>query len=213
MRSWLLVLFLVGCSASSSDEPNAAPDSSATIADTGISPTTDTAVFDTYSGPIDSTVVDTALPDTAKEADVEASAPPGPIDCLAEVGPSSGATLVDFFYQRQVGTCESSMCSDFFKFDPSCVLTLQVADVEYTATLTSEHCTRFTRWLTSKVLVDHLRDTVTCYGAMVAGAYESTQITLSDGAANKKTFMCKEEPFVSHRECLDKLRAMYFPGK
>ena len=50
-------------------------------------------------------------------------------------------------------------------------------------------------------------------GAMIPGSFESTQITLSDGTANKKTFMCKDEPFSSHRACLDGFRAEYFPGK
>jgi hypothetical protein len=195
--------FLLGCA--SSEPPQAALADTAIVVDTAAPDTArDTTVIDTFEAAVDSaTSADTA----------ETSPPPMPVDCLAgDFGPSS-YTLVDFFYQRQVGSCESSMCSDFMMFDPSCVLTLQVADVPYTATLSAAHCATFTRWLTSDLLVKHLRDTTTCSGAMIPGSFESTQLTLGDGMASKKTFMCKEEPFASHRACLDRLRAEYFPGK
>ncbi|MGZ5968894.1 MAG: hypothetical protein ACXWP4_14575, partial [Polyangiales bacterium] len=120
---------------------------------------------DTMEAAIDSAPVDTGTP-------VEAGPPPMPVDCFTDdFGPSS-FTLVDFFYQVQVGACMASTCSDFVMFDPSCVMTLQVADVEHKATLSPEHCTMFTKWLSSDLLVSHLRDKVTCYGK-VDGIYES----------------------------------------
>lgn len=220
MKRWCLVL-LMGCSSS---EPASAPvdgaapaDANATdaavVVDTAAGPVVDSAAPDTT--PVDSAVDSAAPADTVDAADSADAAPPVmPVDCFADkFGPSSG-TLVDFFYQRQVDTCESSKCSDFMMFDPKlCELTLQVADEPFKATLSAEHCDLLKRWLTSELLIRHLRDTVTCYGAMIPGSFESTQITLSDGTANKKTFMCKDEPFSSHRACLAGFRAEYFPGK
>lgn len=220
MKRWFLVV-LMGCS---SAEPAVAPADGATpadshaadaavVVDTAAGPVVDSAVPDTT--PVEAAVDSAAPADAADAADSADAAPPAmPVDCFADTfGPSSG-TLVDFFYQRQVDTCESSKCSDFMMFDPkSCELTLQVADEPFKATLSTEHCGLLQRWLTSELLISHLRDTVTCFGAMIPGSFESTQITLSDGTANKKTFMCKDEPFSSHRTCLDRFRTEYFPGK
>ena len=64
-----------------------------------------------------------------------------------------------------------------------------------------------------RLLVSKLRDTETCYRGDESKPYESTSMKLTDGYAAKKTFSCAVEPFVSHRACLAKLRAKYFPGK
>jgi hypothetical protein len=167
----------------------------------------DTSALDTGSEQVDSeSRVDSSSVDTA-----EAGPPPMPVDCFTDdFGPSS-VSFVDFFYQRQVGACTASSCSDFVMFDTTCVMTLQVADVEHKATLSPAHCTMFSKWLSSDLLVSHLRDSVTCAGK-VDGVYESSQVTLSDGPASKKTFLCPVEPFQSHRACINKLRATYFPG-
>jgi hypothetical protein len=188
-----------------SDTASVDTSSSETAADAASGP--DTGSADT--SPVDS---GTRVDDTGAPIDAaEAGPPPMPVDCFVDdFGPSS-VGLVDFFYQQQVGPCEASSCSDFVMFDPTCVMTLQVADVEHKATLSPAHCTMFKNWLTSDLLVSHLRDTVTCYGK-VAGVYESSQLTLTDGPAQKKTFMCPNEPFASHRACIAKLRATYFPG-
>lgn len=176
----------------------------------------DTAIVD--SGPakdaaiaVDSSSSDTEVPIDTGTVDIDAGPPPGPVDCLTDdFGPSS-VSFLDMFYERLVKECTSSACSDFYKLDASCTFTLQVEDVEHTTTLSEEHCAKMKKWLTSDLLVNKLRDTVTCYGSK-SGIYESTQLTLSDGSAWKKTYMCPLEPFASHRACLDQLRAIYFPG-
>ena len=216
MTRYVVPLAMVlGCASSS--EPSAAPDTAVVdggaVVDTAI---VDTTATDTAAGP----ALDTSAPDSTVEVAVDsapdtadATPPLGPVNCLTEdFGPSS-ATLVDFFYQRQVGDCESSACSDFIKFDPTCVMTLQVSDVESTATLSAADCAIFKRWVTSDRLVSRLRDTVTCITPGAPGKFESTQIELSDGFASKKTFLCKDEPFESHRKCLELFRSIYFPGK
>lgn len=204
---------VLGCASSSETVgPSATPNTS--VVDGGA--IVDASATDTAAGP----ALDTSTPDAAIDsapdaavAEADAAAPLGPINCLTDdFGPSS-ATLVDFFYQRQVGDCESSACSDFIKFDPTCVMTLQISDVESTATLSAEHCAILKRWVTSDRLVSRLRDTVTCITLGAPGKFESTQIQLSDGYASKKTFLCKDEPFESHRKCLEMFRATYFPGK
>jgi hypothetical protein len=206
-----------------------AEDPTVPVADTGKADTavTSDAAVDTFvadAAAADTSAVDTAAPvdsesprDSESPGDsdsvdtAEAAPPPMPVDCFTDdFGPSS-VSFVDFFYQQQVGACEASSCSDFVMFDTSCVMTLQVADIEHKATLSPPHCAMFQKWLSSDLLVSHLRDSVTCAGK-VAGIYESSQITLSDGTASKKTFMCPDEPFASHRACIMKLRATYFPG-
>lgn len=180
------------------------------VVDTATEPT------DTAAPPVDSDVAE-APQDTAADT-AESGPPPGPVDCLSgSFGPSS-YTLVDLFYQVQVGGCTSSACSDFVMFDPTCAMTLQVSDVKYTATLDASDCELFKRWLTSDLLVTYLRDTVTCYygkdgSGTGPGAYEDTSISLADGRAAKKTWSCPNEPFKSHRNCINVLRAKYFPGK
>jgi hypothetical protein len=206
--------FFVACS---TGEDPAVPAADTGKADTAVA--SDSAV-DTFVA--DTAIADTSVMDTAVDTDsprdtdtvdtAEAAPPPMPVDCFTDdFGPSS-FSFVDFFYQQQVGACEASSCSDFVMFDnSSCVMTLQVADIEHKATLEPAHCTMFKNWLSSDLLVSHLRDSVTCAGK-VSGIYESSQVTLSDGPASKKTFMCPDEPFASHRACIMKLRATYFPG-
>ncbi len=165
---------------------------------------------------------DSAPADTAAEsADTgsDTGPPPTAVDCLSggSYGPSS-YSLVDFHYEMNVSGCTSSACSDFVTFNPSCVMTLQVSDVVSTATVDASDCELFKRWLTSDLLVTYLRDTVTCYygkdGTGVgAGAFESSEVQLADGMASKKTWSCPDEPFKSHRNCINVLRAKYFPGK
>jgi len=185
------------------------PDSA--LADTG-------AVLDS-SGPIaedtGSPVLDSAEPDTTVEEAAVDAPPLGPIDCWSGTYGTPSGSLVDFFYQQQVGGCESSACSDFVLFDAAtCVMTLQVADVKYPATLDSGDCFIFKRWLTGDVLISRLNDTTTCYyGKGGSGTYEATTVTLAEGIAQKKTWMCGDEPFVSHRRCIQSFRAKYFPGK
>jgi len=208
---------MVACS--TAEEPLASSPPDARDAAASETAAADTAIADTWL-PVDAATTDGPIPDTAIEAEVpvdtgtkdpDAGPPPAPVDCLIDdVGPSS-VGFVDLFYERLVKDCTSSACSDFIKLDTSCVFSVQVNDIPHTTTLTDEHCTRLKKWLTSDLLVGKLRDTVTCYGSK-SGIYESTQLTLSDGLAWKKTYMCTLEPFVSHRACLDKVRALYFPG-
>ncbi len=157
-----------------------------------------------------------ATPDSGAGVDTrpEDAGPALPsVDCLTDdFGPSSG-TLVDFHYEKQVGACGSSDCSDFVLFGPSCVMTLQVGGAKTSATLTAADCALFTRWVTSDLLVNHLRDSVTCCGKDVPGKFESTVVQRSDGYAAKKTASCEQEPFASHRACIASVRAKYFPGK
>jgi hypothetical protein len=223
MRLALLFSVVAGCTSAS--EPTVIGSSRT---DTGVAADTskpDTAVAE------DVAVADTALPpidtathgdDVANPEDSAADAPldapkPAPVDCFTGAFGPSSTTLVDFFYELQVDSCTSSMCSDFIKFDPSCVMTLQVKDVETKATLDSSDCTILKKWLTSDLLVTHMRDTVTCYygkdGPTTAVPFESNMLTLGDGPANKKTWSCLDEPFASHRKCLNAFRTKYFPGK
>jgi hypothetical protein len=212
-----LVVLLTGCTSAS--EPttaiDAAPD---TVKEIGVADSAksdavipDTEAPDTATAPADSASLD-AVDDVA----IDAGPPPPPVDCMSgSFGPSS-YTLVDLLYEQQVGGCTSSACSDFVMFDSSCVMSLQVADVKTTATVEAGDCTLFKRWLTSDLLVNRLRDTVTCYygkDGPGSGTFESTQLLLADGAANKKTWMCSDEPFASHRRCIANFRAKYFPGK
>lgn len=222
-RRFLFVFaVLVGCTSAEAPLGSAFPPADAstdtrTAADTAPDTTVeDTALpEDTAETPVDSMVHDVPQ-DTTDTA--ESGPPPGPVDCLSgSFGPSS-YSLVDLFYQLQTGGCTSSACSDFVMFDPTCVMTLQVSDVKYTATLDSSDCELFKRWLTSDLLVTYLRDTVTCYygkdgSGPGPGAYEDTSISLADGRAAKKTWSCPNEPFKSHRNCINVLRAKYFPGK
>jgi len=156
-----------------------------------------------------------ALPPVTSDAPAPIEPPPsGSIDCFVDdVSPSAPATFVEMFYQQQTGTCPSSDCVDFVTFRSSCSMSLQVGGVVHNATLSSGDCMLFKSWLTSDILLSKLRDTVTCYGKDGPGAIESTEITLTDGSARKKTSTCPVEPFVSHRACIAKVRAKYFPGK
>jgi hypothetical protein len=159
--------------------------------------------------------VDDPPPDPMDASDPPVSIDPPPsIDCLADDLPAPTRKLTSLFYEKQVGTCPSSDCSDFVDFDAwTCVMKLQTKGVSYLATFPATDCNAFIRWLSSDILVTHLRDMVTCFGKDVPYAFESTQLDLSDGYAAKKTASCPEEPFVSHRACIAKLRAKYFPGR
>jgi hypothetical protein len=166
----------------------------------------------------DTSVADAARPDDSIDddgpIDTRAESPPplSFVDCLTDdFGPST-ETFVDLLYERQVAPCESSACTDFYKLDTSCTFTVQVADVEHVTTLSAAHCAKVTKWLSSDRLVSHIKDTVTCYGVVVAGKFEATSLALGSGRIAKKTFMCPDEPFASHRACLDSLRSIYFPG-
>lgn len=207
-RPALLLVLLAGCSGA---EP--------TVIGTT---TSDTGAADTF-------VVDAAVADTAVAADTgrrdtgprdvgddAIETGPMPLECLTDpFGPSTG-TLVDFFYQLQTGTCESSACSDFILFNPSCEMTLQVADVKYTATLDAKDCSTFTKWVSSDLLIGYLKDLTTCYygtAGPLGASYEATTVTLAEGVVQKKTWACVDEPFGNHRRCLNTLRGKYFPGK
>jgi hypothetical protein len=136
---------------------------------------------------------DASYPEPSEDSSAPA-APPS-IDCFADdFGPSSG-TLIDFFYEKETRhtDCTGSDCADYVMVDAACAL--------------------FTRWVTSDLLMGALRDTVTCYGKDVPGQFESTSVRTSAGSAGKKTACCPLEPFVSHRACIGKFRAKYFPGK
>jgi len=210
-RPALLLALLAGCS---SAEPTVI---GSTTSDTGAA---DTRVVDAES---ETAAADSELPDSSSRdtgprdaGDDAADTGPMPVECLTDpFGPSTG-TLVDFFYELQAASCESSACSDFILFNPSCEMTLQIADVKFKATLDAKDCATFTRWASSDLLVDHLRDLTTCYYGKYGpsgAAYEATTVTLAEGIVQKKTWMCGDEPFASHRRCLNALRGKYFPGK
>ncbi len=218
-----LAAALVGCSATGEPIQGSRPVDAATDAsvhDDGVdaSPADTTPVDTSDTSDTSDTLDASTTPDTGEpgaDASTDVSMPP-PVDCTTGVFGPSSYTLVDFVYQTKEHDCESSLCTDFVMFDTSCTLRLQVADVTSSAALDAADCDLFTRWLTSDLLVNALRDTVTChYGkdGPTGAPYESTTLDLADGAANKKTFNCNEEPFKSHRKCVQAFRAKYFPGK
>lgn len=224
MRSFVLTISLLAVGCASRLEPGGASGAlgEETPRDDGATPDggTDTMSEDVWICETGGWgAYDTALPDPPQDAEADTAAPADtglplpPVDCLADdFGPSSGK-LIDFHYQKEVGTCPSSDCSDFVMFDPSCVMRLQVGGVQTKATLSADDCSLFTRWVTSDLLISRLSDTVTCLGKDVAGKFESTVVRRDVGYAAKKTASCEVEPFVSHRACIGKFRANYFPGK
>ncbi|MBI2394283.1 MAG: hypothetical protein HYV09_32225 [Deltaproteobacteria bacterium] len=211
MRVLVLAVLLVGCGARiAPDGGDRAESAKGPTADTGsagwASPAADAA------GSIDATEPPPA--DASDPVDPPPPPPVGSIDCFTDdVGPSSPDKLVELFWEQVTGTCPSSDCSDFVTFTASCAIHLQVRGVGYDSKLSPGDCTLFKKWLTSELLLTKLRDTVTCYGKDAPGPFESTSIELTDGFARKKTFTCPVEPFVSHRACIAKVRAKYFPGK
>jgi hypothetical protein len=217
MSHRIAILFLaLAMSCTSAEEPTASPDpdsgTDAAKPDTAIA---DTGVVVDSSGPSDTgtAVTDSGEPDTI--ADVPVDAPPlDPMDCWTGAYGTSSGTLVNFLYELQTGGCESSACMDFVTLDAACEMTLQVADVKYTATVEAGDCFNFKRWLTSQVLIDRINDLTTCYyGKGGSGRFEASTITLDGGVSAKKTWLCGTEPFVSHRTCVTSFRAKYFPGK
>lgn len=215
MSRALLTLFVVlPFACSKAEEPLAASQADAQ-GDAGprvdATSTDSTTAADTAPVPDTGAAVDTTVDEDTGTGELEVGPPPAPNDCMVDDPGPSSVGFVSLFYERLVKDCTSSACSDFYKLDSACLFTLQVADVEHETTLNPEHCAKMKKWLTSDVLVKHLRDTVTCYGSK-DGIYESTQLTLSDGSTSKKTYMCPLEPFVSHRRCLDQLRSIYFPS-
>lgn len=219
-------MVLLGCSAAAEPLPpsstndggvDAAGDGGAdAVIDTAVVDGPDAAVADTSTasdtGPAPA---DTGAGDVGADADATDTAPPAPVDCMSGVFGPSSYSLVDFEYQVQVSDCTSSACSDFVAFDGSCTMSLQVADVKTSVVVDPSDCDLLRRWLTSDLLVTKLRDEVTCYYGKdgPAGApFESSAIELTDGTAAKKTWNCVDEPFASHRKCIQAFRAKYFPG-
>lgn len=179
--------------------------------------TTDTGSADSGTDAADADTSTPSIPDGDATDAIDAETAPEPIDCVTGAFGPSSYSLIDFVYEVHQGSpgCVSSACPVFLMVDPSCTISLQIEDVKTSATLTPTDCEAFKRWVTSDLLVTKLRDTVTCYFSSGAGpgAFESTFIELADGAAGKKTWFCSDEPFSSHRACMNKFRSKYFPGK
>jgi hypothetical protein len=135
--------------------------------------------------------------------------PAADLDCLGDTGASNPELFISFFSSVTSGTCPSSACVDFVMFDTSCHYTLQLHDQQNTVELSVADCAAFIRWLSSDVLIAALRDPVECGDGT---GNESAQIELKDGWAQRKYAGCKSAPYVSHRACLAKIRAKYFPG-
>jgi len=156
----------------------------------------------------------TVAPANKTQVDAGATVPgvPGPTkyDCLGDVGPSHPQAFESMSGWAQVGTCPGSSCVDFVDMDASCVYGLQVNNIRSTATIETQNCEALKRWFTSDVLLAGLGSK--CGG--VTGA-ESLEIegTSPVSSGRKKFDGCTEEPFPSHRACLAKIRAKYFPGK
>jgi hypothetical protein len=213
LQSFVIGLLLAGCGARV--DSGAAADAAGPAKQPGY--VADGGASDTSAVPpsgMGETSIDEPPPDPLDASSPPPTDPPPATDCLADDLPPFTHKPLSLTYTREVGPCPSSYCSDFIEFDAySCVMKLQTKSTSYSAMLPPADCNAFIRWLGSDVLVSHLRDMSTCYGKDVPGAYESTELQLSDGWASKKTASCAEEPFVSHRACIAKLRNKYFPGK
>ena len=200
------VVFAFGCGA------KLAPPEAEVPADAGHF---DTAVFDVSGlGPSED-----ARPPTAEVAPIVDAAPvdarppePAPaIDCFGpDVGPSVPGTFLSMDHNLATDSCPSTDCRVSLHFEASCALSTFVKGVELAATASPADCDTLKRWATSKRLIDALDDKVTCFGKD-GPIFESTEVYLSTGSPRKKTFDCPLEPFVSHRACIAKFRAKYFP--
>jgi hypothetical protein len=155
---------------------------------------------------------DTTDAGTPSAAEGGVDDPPLSIDCLADDLPAPPRKLMRLYYLSSdtVGDVEGPQEVGFEA--SSCVMGLNLADGSPRATLSPTDCDHFIRWLSSDLLVTHLRDDVTCVGN--DRPMEQTALVFSDlDPVVKNTASCPEEPFVSHRACIAKLRAKYFPGK
>jgi hypothetical protein len=133
--------------------------------------------------------------------------------CLSdEFGPSAPDTFVELDYERERCAGPGSDCTDFLTIRADCTLKLQVDNVGHDAMATPNDCSRLARWATSTLLAAALDDLPACSPA-AGNPPESTEIELVSGPGpRKKTGICSDEPYVSHRACMASARATYFPG-
>ena len=118
--------------------------------------------------------------------------------------------LKSLSYQVQVRPCQSSACVDFFTFDASCAMTLQVNNATTSATARAEDCAAFKQWMTRDALLAGLaQGGIPC--PENGPTDESFEVDLSNGTtAKRKTEQCPGEPWDSARACIAELRRRYF---
>ena len=140
-------------------------------------------------------------------------APPVKYDCLRDdIGASAPEQFVELHYEIQSCAGQGSDCVDFLNIRADCSLSFQYRDVSHDATSAPDDCAALARWATSDVLGRALDDLPACSPGP-GNPPELTEIQLVSGPGpRKKTGLCPDEPYVSHRACMASVRAKYFPG-
>lgn len=131
-------------------------------------------------------------------------------------GPDIGASAPDQFaeldYELQSCGGPGSDCVDFLVIRADCSLSLQHRDQPHDATASPEDCAALARWATSDLIARAFDDLAACSPG-AGNPPEMTEIRLVNGPGpRKKTGLCTEEPYLSHRACMASVRAKYFPG-
>jgi hypothetical protein len=134
-------------------------------------------------------------------------------DCLvADVGASSPELFAELDYELQACAGPGSDCLDMLVVRADCSVSLQVRNEPHNATATPKDCAALARWATSQVLARALDDLPACSPGS-GNPPEMTEVQLVTGPGpRKKTGLCREEPYLSHRACMASVRARYFPA-